>query len=88
MNNNVIYYYRCKHSIKQNQEKQHLKLLLDAKDSSPVSGYYSNTDDDDDDEGLEVVESIDALEEEGVVLSGEARRMSMKVCILLCMICF
>ena len=77
----VLCCYRCKHSIKQNQEKQHLKLLLDTKDSSPVSGYHSNTDDDDDDddEGLEVVESIDALEEGGVILSGEARRMSMKV---------
>ena len=74
----MLIYYRCKHSIKHNQEKHHLKSLLYSKDSSPVSGYHSNSDDDDD-EGLEVVESIDALEEEGVVLTGEARRMSMKV---------
>ena len=34
---------------------------------------------DSEDEGLEVVESLEALEEEGVVLTGEAKRQSMKV---------
>lgn len=53
-------------------------MLLYSKDSSPVSCYHSDSDDEEEEE-LEVVESIDALEEEGVVLTGEARRMSMKV---------
>ena len=48
--------------------------------TTPTSeGYISDEEEESDDDVLEVVESLDILEEEGVYLTGEARRMSLKV---------
>lgn len=62
-------------------DKSHLTNLLAANTDDKV-GVVTHDDDEaeeSEDEGLEVVESHEMLEEEGVVLSEEARRMSMKV---------
>ena len=57
--------------------------------TTPTSeGYISDEEEESDDDVLEVVESLDVLEEEGVYLTGEARRMSLKVSYFYCFILF
>ena len=57
--------------------------------TTPTSeGYISDEEEESDDDVLEVVESLDVLEEEGVYLTGEARRMSLKVSHFYCFILF
>lgn len=72
---------RSKKLVKQGGggNKAHLKDLLPADNKVGVVSHVCKEEEESEDEGLDVVESHEVLEEEGVVLSAQAKRASMKV---------